>query len=58
MLETCKIKKEVERLRLNGDISKYAESSLLAEVRTLDNQSTHSWVKYSWKNPMSYPTAY
>ena len=48
MLETSKIKKEIERLRHNGDVSEYAEFSLLAEVKILENQSTHNWIKYSW----------
>jgi hypothetical protein len=58
MLDTSKIKKEILRLRHNRDISDYAETSLLAEVKGLENQSTHSWVKYSWENPVSHPPAY
>lgn len=58
MLDTSKIKKEIERLRYNLQISEYAECSLLAEVKTLENQSTHSWTKYSWGNPVSHPPAY
>lgn len=57
-MEFSKIKREIERLRHNGDISEYAKSSLLAEVKTLENQSTHIWVKYSWENPLSHPPAY
>jgi hypothetical protein len=58
MLDTSKIKKEISRLQYNGEISYYAETSLLAEVRGLENQSTHSWVKYSWENPISHPPVY
>ena len=58
MLDTSKIKKEIERLRHNNDISDYAECSLLAEVKVLENQSTHSWIEYSWENPISHPPAY
>lgn len=58
MLDTSKIKKEIERLRHNMYISDYAECSLLAEVKSLENQSTHSWIKYSWENPISHPPAY
>lgn len=58
MLETSKIKKEIERLRHNGDVSEYAEFSLLAEVKILENQSTHNWIKYSWGNPISHPSNY
>lgn len=58
MLNTSKIKKEINRLRHNGDISEYAECSILAEVKILENQSTHSWTKYSWENPVSHPPAY
>ena len=58
MLDTSKIKKEIERLCHNKDISDYAECSLLAEVKSLENQSTHSWIKYSWENPISHPPAY
>jgi hypothetical protein len=58
MLDTSKLKKEIERLRDNKDISDYAECFLLAEVKLLENQSTHSWIKYSWENPISHPPAY
>ena len=58
MLDTSKIKKEISRLRYNGDVSDYAENSLLAEVKVLENQSTHSWIKYNWDNPISHPPAY
>jgi hypothetical protein len=58
MLDTSKIKKEIERLRHNGDVSQYAEFSLLAEVKILENQSTQSWIKYSWGNPISHPPSY
>ena len=58
MLDTTKIKKEITRLFHNRDISEYAEFSLLAEVKILENQSTHSWVKYDWNNPISHPPAY
>jgi hypothetical protein len=57
-MDVSKIKKEIERLRHNNDITEYAEFSLLAEVKTLENQSTHSWIKYSWANPISHPPAY
>lgn len=46
-MDVSKIKKEIERLRQNNDITEYAEFSLLAEVKILENQSTHSWIKYS-----------
>lgn len=58
MLDTSKIKKEISRLRYNGDVSDYAETSLLAEVKVLENQSTHSWIKYNWDNPISHPPKY
>ena len=58
MLETSKIKKEIERLLSNGDISEYAECSLLAEVKILENQSTHNWIKYAFENPFSHPLEY
>ena len=53
-----KIKKEIERLQYNREISEYAEFSLMGEVRLLENQSTHIWIKYSWENPISHPPAY
>jgi hypothetical protein len=58
MLETSKIKKEIERLRVNKDVSEFAEISLLAEVKLLESQLTQSWTKYSWGNPNSHPTEY
>jgi hypothetical protein len=58
MIDTLKIKKEIERLRHNGDISEYAEFSLVAEVKTLENQSTHNWIAYNWDNPISHPPTY
>ena len=58
MLETKKIKQEILRLRSNNDISVYAECSLLAEVKSLESQSTHIWIKYSWDNPLSHPPVY
>ena len=58
MLDTSKIKKEIERLRHNNDITEYAECSLSEEIKTLENQSTHSWTLYSWDNPFSHPPAY
>lgn len=58
MLDTSKIKKEIQRLRHNGEISDYAECSLVAEVKSLENQSTHSWVAYDWNNPLSHPPTY
>jgi len=58
MLDTSKIKKEILRLRHNRDISDYAETSLLAEVKILENQSLQSWIKYSWDNPISHPSKY
>ena len=57
-MDVSKIKKEIERLRHNNDITEYAEFSLLAEIKTLENQSTHAWIKYSWENPISHPPAY
>lgn len=58
MLDTSKIKKEIERLKRNGDISEYAECSLLAEVKALGNQSTQNWIKYSWDDLISHPIEY
>ena len=58
MLETSKIKKEIERLRVNNDITDYAECSILAEINTLENQSTQKWTKYLWENPISHPPSY
>ena len=58
MLETSKIKKEIKRLRINKDITDYAECSILAEIHTLENQSTQKWTKYSWSNPISHPPSY
>lgn len=57
-MDVSKIKKEIERLRVNKDISEFSEICLLAEVKILENQSTHSWVKYSWENSKSHPPAY
>jgi hypothetical protein len=58
MLDTSKIKKEIQRLLHNREINDFAECSLLAEVKLLENQSTHSWTKYSWENPISHPPDY
>jgi len=58
MLDTSKIKKEIERLLHNNDITEYAECSLSEEIKTLENQSTHSWTLYRWDNPFSHPPAY
>ncbi len=57
-MDLSKIKKEIQRLRQNGDITEYAEFSLNAEVDLLKNQKTHNWIKYSWGNPISHPPAY
>lgn len=57
-MDVSKIKKEVQRLRANRDISDYAEFSLSAEIDLLKNQNTHSWIKYNWENPLSHPPAY
>jgi hypothetical protein len=58
MLETSKIKKEISRLLLHKDITDYAECSLLAEIKILESQSTHSWIKYNFGNPFSHPPEY
>jgi hypothetical protein len=58
MIDTSKIKKEIERLRQNRDISDYAEFSLTAEVQLLENQSTHGWKSYCFNNPISHPPSY
>ena len=57
-MDVSKIKKEIKRLRQCNDISEFAEVSLMAEVKLLENQSTHTWIKYSWENPISHPPAY
>lgn len=58
MIDTSNIKKEISRLRQHNDISEFAEASLMAEVKLLENQSTHTWIKYSWDEPVSHPPAY
>jgi hypothetical protein len=57
-MDVTKIKKELSRLRNNGDVSDYGEFSLSAEIDNLKNQSTHNWINYSWENPISHPPAY
>ena len=57
-MDVTKIKKELNRLRINGDVSDYGEFSLSAEIDILKNQSTHNWIKYTWENPISHPPAY
>jgi hypothetical protein len=59
MLDTSKIKKVISTLRHNGDISEYGEWSILEEIKMLEHKSsTHSWIKYSWDNPISHPPKY
>jgi hypothetical protein len=57
-MDVSKIKKEIERLRVYKDVSEFGEISLLAEVKLLESQLTHSWTKYTWENPVSHPPAY
>lgn len=58
MLDTSKIKTAIAKLREMGEISDYAEFSLSEEVKMLQSQSTHTWTKYDWNNPISHPPAY
>ena len=57
-MDFSRIKKEIDRLRFNGDIGEYEVFSLNAEIKLLENQKTHLWIKYSWENPFSHPPAY
>jgi hypothetical protein len=57
-MDVSKIKKEIERLRHNNDITEYAQFSLMAEVKILENQSLQTWIKYNQENPISHPPNY
>lgn len=57
-MDTSKLKKEVERLGHNGDLSEYGVFSILAEIKSLENQNIQKWIQYSWENPFSHPPAY